>query len=248
MTTAQRELYIDLLIKCVSNTIYKDDPFSPEIVGYYSDEKREKGMDWPSRAHSMAGVARLKNVARLAQQVLDDGVPGNFIETGVWRGGCCILIKGVMKINGASDRNVILCDSFEGLPPPNVIDYPADEGLDLYQYPQLAISLENVKNNFAVYDLLDDGVKFVKGFFSETLPRLDPGKLALMRLDGDLYESTIVALDNLYPRLSQRGFIIIDDFGAIPACAQAVQDYRSKHQIVDPIQQIDGTGVWWQKS
>jgi O-methyltransferase/8-demethyl-8-(2,3-dimethoxy-alpha-L-rhamnosyl)tetracenomycin-C 4'-O-methyltransferase len=243
----ERELYVDLLIRCIANTIYKDDPCQPGAT-FYDEATRRKGADWPSRAHSMAGVQRLKNLADLTQRTIDEAVEGNFIETGVWRGGCCILLKGVLAANCASGRKVYVCDSFEGLPVVNTLTYPADKGLAfLADVQELKIPLEEVRNNFAAYGLLDDDIVFVKGFFSDTLPVLDPGKLALIRLDGDLYESTIVALDNLYPKLSPGGYIIIDDYGAIAACAEAVEDYRKKHAILAPLTEVDWTGVWWQK-
>jgi O-methyltransferase len=247
----QRGLYVDLLIKCICNTIYKDDGQQPgldPVLSPYDEVMRQKGGDWPSRAHSMAGVERLKNLADLTQRVLDQGIEGNFIETGVWRGGCCILMKGILTANRANGRKVYVCDSFEGLPAANAGKYPADQELDRYSNVQeLKIPLDAVRSNFAAYDLLDDDVVFVKGFFSDTLPALDPGKLALMRLDGDLYESTIVALENLYPKLSPGGFVIIDDYGGLPACAAAVEDYRREHTIQVPLTRVDWTGVWWQK-
>jgi O-methyltransferase len=254
----QRELYVDLLIKCICNTIYKDEGKHPRAIlpeakhpgaiSPYDEATRQEGRDFPSRAHSMAGVARLKNLADLTQRALDEGIEGNFIETGVWRGGCCILMKGILAANRTIGRKVYVCDSFEGLPDANVTEYPADEGLGfLSKVEELKISLDTVRDNFAAYDLLDDDVVFVKGFFSSTLPALDPGKLALMRLDGDLYESTIVALDNLYPRLSPGGYVIVDDYSSIPACAAAVDDYRRTHKIEASLTQVDWTGVWWRK-
>ena len=105
-----------------------------------------------------------------------------------------------------------------------------------------------MKANFDRYGLLDDQVAFVKGFFSDTLARLDAGPFALIRLDGDMYESTYVALESLYPKLSVGGFVIIDDYGAIESCRKAVTDYRTKLRIADPIREVDWTGVWWQKT
>jgi predicted O-methyltransferase YrrM len=113
---------------------------------------------------------------------------------------------------------------------------------------ELAVSLGEVKANFDCYDLLDEQVVFVQGFFSDTLPSLNAGPFALIRLDGDMYESTYVALDALYPKLSPGGFIIIDDYGAIEQCRQAVTDYRAKFDIAAPMQQVDWTAVYWQKS
>jgi hypothetical protein len=85
------------------------------------------------------------------------------------------------------------------------------------------------------------------GQFSDTLPTLDTGPLALIRLDGDLYESTYVALENLYPKLSPGGFLIVDDYGVFEPCRRAVHDYRSRHEIAAPIHPIDRSGVWWRR-
>ena len=196
----------------------------------------------------MAGVLRLESLAQLTDIVLRDNIPGDLIETGVWRGGCCILMKGVLAAHGITDRRIYVADSFEGLPPPNPALYPADDGLNLHEFKMLAVSVEEVRANFERYGLLDDNVLFVKGFFQDTLKSLPVERLSLMRLDGDLYESTIIALDNLYPKLSAGGFAIIDDYGAISACAKAVTDYRRQHGIEDEIKQIDWSGVYWRKT
>jgi O-methyltransferase len=251
---ALRDRYIDLLIRAVANTIYEDPPH-PEFVNLpgsppldeRAPELRLHGEDWPSQAHSMMGVARLKNLAELTRRAIEDGTPGDFIETGVWRGGGCILMRGVIAAYGAESRRVFVADSFEGLPLPSPELYPADRGDTLHQHQVLAVPEAEVRRNFERYGLLDERVRFVKGFFSDTLPTLDVEPLALLRLDGDMYESTIVALDALYPKLSSGGFVIVDDFGAAPACRRAVEDYRLRNHIIRPMQNIDWTGVWWQK-
>jgi O-methyltransferase len=242
----EQKLYTDLLIKCITNSIYKDDRGLMTGATTLSDADRAGGLDWPSKAHSMVGIARLTNVRDLAQRAIDEGVPGDFIETGVWRGGCCILMRGVLAINKVKDRKVFVADSFKGLPKPNVAAFPKDAGLDWSMVHELAVSLEEVKSNFAAYDLLDDQVEFIKGYFSDTLSTVKPDRFALLRLDGDLYESTIVALECLYPRLSPGGYVIIDDYGAVQACRDAVDDYRARNNITSLIYQIDSTGVWWQ--
>jgi len=241
-----RELYLDLLVKVLTNTIYGDPPMDAQHAGF-QHEARQEGRDWPSVAHTMAGVERLNNLRELAQRVIDGNIPGDFIEAGVWRGGCCILLRGVLAASGITSRKVYVADSFAGLPAPNPQDYPHDAGLNLHLCGELSISLEQVQENFRSYGLLDDQVVFIKGLFQETLPSLQAGPLALIRLDGDLYESTYVTLDALYPKLSPGGFVIIDDYGAMPACQAAVSDYRAQLGIVAPIQTIDWTGIWWQK-
>lgn len=239
-----RELYLDLLIKVIANTIYEDSSINPP-QGAFDQSARAEGKDWPSVAHSMAGVRRLENVRDLAQRVSDDKTPGHFIETGVWRGGCCILMRGILAANGIVDRKVYVADSFEGLPPPTL---EQDAFYRDRVYPELAISEAEVRANFDKYGLLDDQVVFVKGVFQDTLKRLDASPFALLRLDGDMYESTYVALDQLYPRLSPGGFVIIDDYGAIPYCREAVTDYRTRHGIHEAFHEVDWTGIWWQKA
>ncbi len=117
----------------------------------------------------------------------------------------------------------------------------------MHLYTELAVSLEQVKANFARYGLLDEQVIFVKGLFQDTLPSLDAGPFALIRLDGDLYESTYVALEALYPKLSPGGFVILDDYKLIASVRAAVQDYRTRMGIAAPLIDIDWNAVWWQK-
>jgi O-methyltransferase len=247
MAHSTRDMYLDLLIKVLANTIYGDPSTSPDNAGAYQADLRSVGLDWPAIAHTMAGTRRLENLRELTQRALDDNVAGDFIETGVWRGGCCILMRGVLAANRVADRKVYVADSFAGLPAPNADAFPADAGWDLRKYEQLSVSLAEVKSNFARYGLLDDQVVFVEGWFSETLPTLVGGPFAVIRLDGDLYESTYVALDALYPRLSHGGFVIIDDLKALPPCRRAVEDYRSRAGISTPIEEVDWSAGWWRK-
>jgi hypothetical protein len=242
-----RDLYLDLLIKNISNLVYGTLPSDPWNDGLFRPDAKP-GRNRESPTHSMVGVLRLQNVRELAQRAIDEGIAGDFIETGIWRGGCCILMRGVLAANLVADRKVYVADSFVGLPPPNPTLFPRDADSGWHTMPGLVVSLDEVRGNFKRYDLLDDHVVFVKGFFSETLPKLDAGPFALIRLDGDMYESTYVALQSLYPKVSTRGFVIIDDYGAIAQCRRAVEDYRSKNGIGDAIHQIDFTGIWWQKS
>lgn len=242
------QLYGDLLIRCISNTIYQDAPQRRRWFGaQYVDKVREEGKDWPSRAHSMIGVKRLQNLRELTERALNEGVPGDFIETGVWRGGACILMRGLIAAHGAKDRKVIVADSFEGLPKPNAKLFPKDSGDRHHTKRELAISIDDVRQAFALYGLLDDQVEFRKGWFRDTLPGLRDRRFALIRLDGDMYESTMDGLVNLYDALSPGGFAIIDDYGAVPACKAAVDEFRAERGIDAPMHEIDWTGMWWQK-
>ncbi|HEY8267377.1 MAG TPA: TylF/MycF/NovP-related O-methyltransferase [Xanthobacteraceae bacterium] len=155
-------------------------------------------------------------------------------------------MRGVLAARGDKSRKVWVADSFQGLPPPDAAKYPLDAGYNFHEFPQLAIPLEQVQSNFAAYGLLDEQVRFVKGWFRDTLSTIPAERFALIRLDGDLYESTIQALDALYPKLSPGGFCIIDDY-EITACRQAVADYRKAHGIEAPMKAVDWTGSYWRK-
>ena len=210
--------------------------------------QRMEGRDWPNLAHSMIGMKRMDNIQFCLEDVIRRGVPGDFIETGVWRGGACIFARGILKAYGIKDRTVWVADSFAGLPPPDPGKYPDDAGDIHHLLKPLAISLEQVKSNFDTYGLLDERVQFLKGWFKDTLPRAPLKQMAVVRLDGDMYESTMDGLTNLYPKLSVGGYLIVDDYGAVPACAKAVNDYRKQHDINDPIEVIDWGGVFWKRS
>jgi O-methyltransferase len=205
-------------------------------------------MEWPREVETMIGLRRLDNVEHCVRSVLQRNVPGDLMETGVWRGGAAILMRAVLKAYGDTDRKVWLADSFQGLPKPDAQAYPADRYDIFWRFPQLAVSLETVKANFTAYGLLDEQVRFLPGWFRDTLPAAPLDALAVLRLDGDMYESTIVALRSLYHRVSPGGFVIIDDYGYIPACRQAVTDFRDEENIVESLLQIDWNGVYWQVS
>jgi O-methyltransferase len=215
----------------------------------YDAELRENGLDWPSRAESMIGLRRMTNIQECIAAIIRDDVAGDLIETGVWRGGACIFMKANLRAWGDSSRKVWLADSFQGLPRPNASEFPADAGDRLHTQTGLAVGAEQVRHNFERYGLLDENVEFLVGWFKDTLPVAPIDKLALMRLDGDMYESTIQAIEALYPKLSPGGFCIIDDFGSHASQAgQAIHDYRSEHGITDEIVEIDPFGAYWRKS
>jgi len=256
------QLYIELLKRCVSNTIYDDDldmmrgqMAVDEQTGRYiplegvpaSMEEKYLGHIWPTRAHTMIGIPRLDNLRDCIETVLRERIAGDFIETGVWRGGASIFTRGVLKAHGVTDRVVWVADSFEGLPPPDPVRYPKESLVEFYRHEALAVSLEEVRSNFARYGLLDEQVRFLKGWFRDTLPTAPVERLAIARLDGDLYESTMDALVALYPKVSPGGFIIIDDYNAVEVCNEAVHDFLKDQGIGKPLTAIPGGGAFWRK-
>jgi O-methyltransferase len=240
--TLKRGLYtpVAAILRLLGLRLVRPTPFDPA--------KREVGLDWPAEAETMVGLRRLDNLEALIADLLRRDVPGDLVETGVWRGGACIFMRGVLKALGDSSRRVWACDSFTGLPRSDPATFRADAGDEHWTFAQLAVPLEQVRANFARYGLLDDQVRFLPGWFRDTLPDAPIERIGLLRLDGDMYESTHVALEALYPRLSPGGYVVVDDYGAIPACRQAVTDYRGRHGIADPIHEIDWTGAYWKRS
>lgn len=265
-------LYLDLMKKCLTyylwgETVETVDPTAvlsfgnsfviKKIIEYlkkhnlqimrnfeFDPDKRAKGQDWPPLADTMIGLKRLDNLQYCIETVLKENISGDLIETGVWRGGGSIFMCAVLKSHGSTDRTVWVADSFEGLPKPDPETYPQDVGDIHHEIKFLVVPLETVRANFARYGLLDDNVKFLKGWFKDTLPLAPIKKLAIIRLDGDMYESTMDGLINLYPKLSKGGYIIVDDY-CLKGCREAVHDYRSANGITAEIIDIDGTGAYW---
>jgi len=233
---ADARRFVNLLKLSLVDLLYEDDARGRKSA--------VEGWGWPTRAMSMIGLRRLNNLESCVEHVLANDVPGDFIETGAWRGGATILMRALLDVHRVHNRIVWVADSFEGMPVPNADLYPADRELDLSKVERLSVSLEEVRRNFRRYGLLDDQVRFLKGWFRDTLPTAPLDRLAILRLDGDLYESTRDALTHLYPRLSRGGCVIIDD-NWVPACSQAVDDYRAEHRITEKIITIDSQGAYW---
>jgi O-methyltransferase len=269
--------YLDLMKRCLTRFIFPDTyqpmrrpsrdrhPIAwavyPSVAGFldrfgarlfrqarFDPAQRAVGLDWPAEADTMIGLKRLDNLQDCIETVVREGVPGDLIETGVWRGGACIFMRAALNAFGDAERKVWVADSFAGLPAPDG-RYQQDEGDTHWKMSHvLAITLDDVKANFSRYGLLDDRVRFLKGWFKDTLPTAPIERLAVLRLDGDMYSSTMDALISLYPKLSPGGFVIVDDYNAVEACRKAIAYFRALNGIEDPILPIDWTGAYWRKT
>ena len=261
-----RKLYLDTIKRALLHTLYQPLDIRFDEGGYVPDEElraavitemsredfdwadvRAEGRDWPQYAQTMVGSRRLDNVEHCVTTAITEGVPGDLIETGVWRGGVAILMRAILEAYGDRDRVVFAADSFRGLPPPDESAFPADAGNRLHTADALAVSRHEVATNFKLYGLLGKQVRFLEGWFRDTLPTVRDRTWAVVRLDGDMYESTIEALTNLYPGLSVGGFLIVDDYTYAP-CQQAVEDYRRANGIDDVIEPIDWLGAYWRRT
>jgi hypothetical protein len=251
---AALDMYFDLLKRSLTSTLHETEPdvenesevtFLRDFISHYI-----KGP-----AISMLPLARFDNLQSCIVDVVANEVPGDFIETGVWRGGAAIFMRAALKALEADDRTVWVADSFEGLPEPDAEKFPLEAeahrsyGLNSV-YNNLAVGLEEVRANFEAYGALDDKVKFLKGWFKDTLPAAPIQSLAILRLDGDYYESTMDALTHLYDKLSIGGYSIIDDYGeeSWTYCQKAVDDYRRDRGISEPMIRVDKRCFYWRRT
>ncbi len=268
-----RQKYIDIIKKALLHTLYEENfviirkshakTFKGLLKDYFinllnkrgygliiykkrNPEEYLEGKAWPTFALTMIGQKRLDNIQYCAEEIIKNKIPGDFIEAGVWRGGATIFMKAILDIYG-ENRKVFVADSFEGLPKPNVEQYPEDKGDEEYKWDYLKISLDEVKQNFERFGLLDERVIFLKGWFKDTLLTDKIKKLALVRLDGDMYESTWDSLNALYTKLEKGGFVIIDDYFVNDSCRNAVNDYFKKVKVNHEIKRIDWAGAYFRK-
>jgi hypothetical protein len=222
------------------------DPDQKLFTRELSDDElwvRIQGFDWPWSGLTMVGLERLDDLQSCVERVVADQVDGDLIEAGVWRGGASILMRATLDCLGESDRTVWLADSFQGLPPP---EFPEDRELDLSWIGFLAASVDEVRAHFARFGF-EHGINFVEGYFGESLPALRDRRWSIVRIDGDTYEATWTALDNLYPGLSPGGFLIVDDYQVVEECRAAVGDFRRERGIGEPLEMIDRMGARWRR-
>lgn len=235
--------YLDVICNSLVGRLNRD-PALQAHIGGYDEDHRLNGWDWPSGAPSMIGWRRMHQLRAACERAVRDQIPGDFLEAGVWRGGAAIMMRAVLEAYGVRDRRVVAADTFSGLPDDTD---DADAASFLRGMPEFSVSLEEVKANFDRYGLLDDQVVFLKGPFKTTLATAPVRQLAVLRLDGDTYESAENSLATLYGKLSTGGTLIVDDYFLFEGNRTAVDRFRAAHSITDPIIRIDDYGAYWIK-
>lgn len=277
--TLLRRRYLDLLGQALVNLIYPEHELWLEHVeengssGYHPEGQRrlrdlryaeperfealvaakQDGRVWRGRvtrdSHTMIGLRRLANLERCAVSAFRDGVQGDFLEAGVWKGGAAVFLRALQVAYGHEERTTWLADSFAGLPAP-FAPLDREHGMDLTEdvRPWLAIPRRAVEDTFRTYGLLSERVRFLPGWFAETLPDAPVERLAILRIDGDLYSSTREVLEALYDRVSPGGYVVVDDYGAFPSCAAAVDEFRERRGETARLRFVDWTGVFWRKA
>lgn len=219
---------------------------APQPTTTFVPDLRDEGLDWPRTALTMIGRKRLRNYGELIERALAEGIEGDVVEAGVWRGGASIYARAVLATHGVTDRKVVVADSFEGLPPPDEDRYPLDAGSRLHDFDELGVGEEAVRAAFARHGLLDEQVVFVRGWFRDTMPTLPVTSIAVLRLDGDMYESTWDVLVHAYDKVTPGGFVIVDDYIHAP-CRAAVEAFLGPRGLDPEIVPIDRVGAWFQK-
>lgn len=200
---------------------------------------RINGLHWAG--YTMVGLRRLDNLEYCINQIHKDNIPGAIVEAGVWKGGACIFANGVLQqLNDT--RNIYVCDAFEGLFPPPTNEM--DEWTVKNDFSPLSISLSKVQENFRKFSLLTPNIHFLEGWFSETLPTIKE-PVAILRVDGDTYQSTMDTLI-LEPQIPSGGFIIMDDW-AIESSRKAFLDYFKGKITEEDTIPVDSLSRYWRK-
>jgi O-methyltransferase len=228
-------LYLRLLGQCLTRDLFAD-------PGGQHDRAVGGGGD-AVHGETMIGTLRLDNIGDCISAALADGIPGDLMEAGAWRGGAAIFMRAALAAQGDQERRVFVADSFAGMPHS---DHPQDAIAASFGVAPglLAVTEDAVRANFTRYGMLDDRVVMVPGWFGESLPG-PAGQLAVLHVDCDLYQSTADVLTAMYPLVSPGGFVIVDDYGAMPFCRVAVDEFRQQHAVAGELQHAGDTAVWW---
>jgi O-methyltransferase len=203
------------------------------------------------------GLLSLFDITRFISKA---GVKGAFVETGVCKGGSAAIMAMALMHYNAGDRQLHFFDSFEGLPNPSPKEYQNWMFLDwgvtkdkadgaLVGSSLLKATKEDVEEAvFKIAKYPKELVKFHVGWFQNTVPLAanEIGPIALLRLDGDLYESTLVCLQHLYPLVVEGGFVIIDDYG-LSGCRMAIEEYFQEMDINPYLTYVDSIGRFFIK-
>jgi O-methyltransferase len=203
------------------------------------------------RPFTMTSAERIFALRQAVMHVVEHGIPGDIVECGVWKGGSMMAVARTLKELRATERNLHLFDTFDGMPT------PGEEDVNLSDESAAALmsqsdkesgvvwaygALEEVKRNLLSTGYPAERISFVKGKVEETIPMNAPAQIALLRLDTDWYESTYHELVHLYPRLSPGGVLIIDDYGHWKGARRAVDAYISEQKLRLLLNRIDYTG------
>ena len=237
-----REAYIDLIKRSITNYPQLGDDTEFEdfhCATHYDLQQSRWKIGRRAQPLTLLTKSQLDLVETAVLEIEEQAVPGDLIEAGVWRGGCIILMRALLQAHGIAGRKVFAADSFCGIPMNSrIANDPVDRWTDRW-----VASAEEVKQNIRRFGLLDDRIRFVAGYFADSLTQLPGERFSLIRLDSDSYDSVGISLEALYPLTSRGGIVIIDDWHLV-GCKLAVENYRARHGINDEIKVQDGNAYW----
>lgn len=201
---------------------------------------------------TMTGPERLQALVNAARYVVANGIEGDFVECGVWRGGSSMAVALTLKELGDEGRHLYLYDTYEGMNAPTEHDVTfageradatfADRRLSEDSSLWCRSPLEEVEKNLTSTGYPRDRLHFIKGKVEDTIPgRMPDGPIAILRLDTDWYESTRHELLHLYPRLVRGGVLVIDDYGHWAGARKAVDEYIAEHKLCLLLNRVDYT-------
>tara|TARA_R110002020_G_scaffold112746_45_gene259499 strand:+ start:1975 stop:2700 length:726 start_codon:yes stop_codon:yes gene_type:complete len=203
-----------------------------------------------ARPYSMTSVERLLATINAVNYIIKADIPGAIVECGVWRGGQMMAAALALKALGA-ERELVLFDTFQGMTEPGERDkdIAGAEAVEIFHAHAhrrrgkgwCEASLEDVRSNIASTGYTTDRVHYVKGAVEETIPRHAPAAIALLRLDTDWYASTRHEFIHLYPKVSRRGVVAVDDYGHWQGARQATDEYLAEHGITVLLERVDYT-------
>jgi O-methyltransferase len=199
---------------------------------------------------TMTSAERVAAVIAATRYIVTNGIEGDFVECGVWRGGSTMAIAHALIEMGATNRHLYLYDTFAGMSEPGDRDKATDgtsaaellEAGGRYSPFWCYAGLREVTGNVLATGFPESNVHFVQGKVEETIPDVIPSAISLLRLDTDWYESTMHELTHLYPRLSNRGVLIVDDYGHWLGAKEATDEYFERTGFKPLLQRIDYTG------
>jgi O-methyltransferase len=205
------------------------------------------------REQTMTSIERMYALYRATRYLIENQIPGDFAECGVWRGGSVMLIAHTLLRLGKRDRTLWLYDTFDGMPPPSVEDVQEMSGRSaseiLAEHEKSAddpfwgvAPRATVEENLRRTGYPIDRIRFIEGDVMATIPSQAPSQISLLRLDTDWYASTRHVLEHLYPRMAEDGVLIVDDYGYWRGARKATDEYLASLPAPPLLQRIDYTG------
>ena len=244
----ENELRIEHLLECVGtgedvdySRLANPARYMATVLRQRQEERRtgqlpseDANAGWSADGFAYAGLGRfrLTHIEACLEQIREEGVEGDFVDSGTGRGGAAIFMCGFLEVHEMADRRVWVADRFESRGPMANFEF--------------AHNFNSVRDGFARFGLLEDRVVFLQGPPSQTLAEAAVDGIALLRVASEDPEEVGGILGTLYDRVTPGGFVVVDGYGA-PACEAAVEEFRSARGVAEPLERVDWSAAAWRK-